>query len=267
MTLKNRTLVSLLTGVLLASVSADVANATPATVAAYPSAQNENPSGVWTYGGYVLRPPDNPRATGLPEDVIAAARNVRQKAAEANKDITKQMIDIANTQGARLKGLGFRLKSEESIARKVADLVNEEGLDPRQAANTLSDVTRYTMAFPTDQYTDSVSGVLRDLRSDGNSLRVKNYWQQGDNYQGINVAITTAQDIKMELQFHTPRSLQVKQDTHRLYEAMRVSKSNDERWTLYGQLAKASMRIPMPSWKVLSIGNLIYLPFKPIERN
>ena len=221
--------------------------------------------GTWTYGGYTLRPPANPQATGLPEDVVAAAREVRKRAAQLDRDITKQVIDIANGQGARLEGLDFRLKSEQSIARKVAERAAETGADPLTVAQGLSDITRYTMTFPRDSYVEAVNGALRDLETAGNALRTKNYWKQGDRYQGINVAMTTPEGIKVELQFHTPRSLKVKEDTHGLYEKFRVSTDNSERWKLFKQIVRASMSIPMPSWKVFSIGSLEYSRFETLS--
>ena len=248
-------LVALLAGALLV----------PGVTAGAAHADSPGSGGTWTYGGYTLRPPANPQATGLPEDVVAAAREVRQRAAQLDRAITKQVIDIANDQGARLEGLEFRLKSEQSIARKVAERAAETGNDPLTIAQGLSDVTRYTMTFPRDEYVDAVNGALDDLRSQGNELRVKNYWLQGDRYQGINVAMTTPEGTKVELQFHTPRSLQVKEDTHGLYEKFRVSTDNNERWKLFKQIVRASMSIPMPSWKVFSIGSLEYSRFETLS--
>lgn len=245
-------LVALLAAVLLIPAgAASVAQASPS-------------EGTWSYGGYTLTPPPNPEATDAPEDVIAAARAVRERAADMDKAITKQMIDAANAHGARLEGLEFRLKSEQSIARKVQERAALTGKDPMAIAEELSDITRYTMVFPRQQYAASAVRVLKDLEEEGSALRIKNYWQQGDPYQGINVAITTSDDLKVELQFHTPGSIKAKEVIHKYYEAFRESTNNDKRWSLYKRMVRIAMKIPMPSWRVFTIGVLEFNGFVPI---
>lgn len=218
------------------------------------------------YGGYVLRTPDNPPAAGLSDDVIEAAQRIRADAAAAEPEVTRDMIDFANAHGGRMEGLDFRLKSEQSLARKIADRVQSNGGDPWAEAQKLSDVTRYTMTFPTAIYAQSVAQTVADLSLLGYQLRIKNYWQQGDPYQGINVALTAPTGQKIELQFHTPESLAVKEgDLHKLYEIFRESQDNDERWRTYLAMTALAMTIPMPSYQVLAITALEFQPFEILQ--
>ena len=215
------------------------------------------------YGGYVLRDPEKPPATGLSDDVIAAAQRIRAEAVAAEPEVTRDMIDLANAHGGKMEGLDFRLKSEQSLARKIADRVASSGNDAWSEAQKLSDVTRYTMTFPTGIYSESVLKTKADLEQQGYQLRVKNYWQQGDPYQGINVALTAPTGQKIELQFHTPESLAVKEgDLHKLYEIFRESQDNDERWRIYLEMTALAMTVPMPSYQVLDINALEFQPFE-----
>jgi hypothetical protein len=218
------------------------------------------------YGGYVLREPDNPPASGLPADVIAAAQRIRAEAAAAEPQITRDMIDVANAYDGTMGGLDFRLKSEQSLARKIAERALASGNDPWLEAQKLSDVTRYTMVFPREKYAVSIIATVADLQQQSYQLRVKNYWQQGDPYQGINVAMIDPSGQKVELQFHTPASLAIKQGVrHKLYEIYRTSTEDNERWRLYQGMVFLSMLVPMPSWQVFQIGVLEYQPFEALS--
>lgn len=217
------------------------------------------------YKGNALNDPDNPPGASSPE-ANAAAKATRDKAALSEPAITQDMIDMAGDHGAEMSGLDYRLKSEKSLARKIDDEKGafEGGAD--EAAADMSDVVRYTMIFDDKQYTAGVEGVLADLESKGYQTRVKNYWDDGDPYQGINVAAIHPDGTKFELQFHTPTSQDFKDGVqHLAYEKYRVTDDPRVRWEAWHGSTRATSQIPKPSQyqRLLGIGQRKSQPYTP----
>lgn len=169
------------------------------------------------------------------------------------------MKGLAKKFGAELVGLDFAVKSEESILSKLQMTDGD--------VKKLTDLNRYTMVFPVETYVDSTEKVLDELRRLGYQMNIKNYWQPGDPYQGINVDMTfPGSDVSVELQFHTPDSFHTKQVLlHTYYKQYGKSQDNDERLNLYMKMSKLAMDIKIPDWKVLNIGTPKFVPFKPLS--
>jgi hypothetical protein len=222
-------------------------------------------AGGESYGGYKLGAVDNPPATGRPAEVVAAAKRVRDKAAENEPAITRDMIDTANAHGGTMEGLDYRMKAEKSLARKIDDEKGELGGDVDATAAKMSDVVRYTMTFEEGAYTDGVSATLGDLEAKGYQMRVKNYWEQGDPYQGINVAAVHPNGQKFELQFHTPGSLKAKDPIHKEYETYRESRDNRTRWRTYNRMTRMARKIAVPSGSVMAIGTTLFQGFQTAQ--
>jgi hypothetical protein len=222
-------------------------------------------AGGGSYGGYKLGAVDNPPATGRPAEVVAAAKRVRDKAAENEPAITRDMIDTANAHGGTMEGLDYRMKAEKSLARKIDDEKAELGGDVDATAAKMSDVVRYTMTFEEGGYTDGVSATLGDLEAKGYQMRVKNYWEDGDPYQGINVAAVHPNGQKFELQFHTPGSLKAKEPIHKEYETYRESRDNRTRWKTYNRMTRMARKIAVPSGSVMAIGTTLFQGFQTAQ--
>jgi hypothetical protein len=220
------------------------------------------------YGGYKLSNPDNPpgeTAKRRPES-IAAARATREKIAQVEPQMTRDMIDIANKQGARMDGLDYRLKSEKSLARKIDDEKDLDfGGDADRAAANMSDVVRYTMTFKDNDYVAGSTRVVDDLREKGYETRVKNYWQDGDPYQGINIAAVHPNGTRFELQLHTRTSLDFKEPIHTRYDRYRESRDPRERYREYTGMRRAAAQIPKPPPPsgLAAIGETKFQPFTP----
>ncbi len=225
-------------------------------------------AGVVEYGGYKLNPPDNPPGeTGKRDaDSIDAAKKERAKVAAIEPEITRDMIDVANANGAKMDGLDYRLKSEKSLARKINDEkdVDFDG-DATKTAENMSDVARYTMTYKDNDYVAGTERVIEDLRSKGYEMRVKNYWQDGDPYQGINISAVHPNGTKFELQMHTPTSLDFKEPTHAKYDKYRESKSPKVRYKEYTSMRRIANQIPKPPppGALAQIGEAKFQPFMP----
>lgn len=178
----------------------------------------------------------------------SAARELVKRATEAEKDLTRTVTGLADRFGGEAVGLDFRLKTEESLTRKIAgDVAAGEGT-AAQVASKMFDVNRYTIRYADDTYAASVQSTIDALRAEGNQLTVKNYWTNAKNpYQGVNVQVTSRTGTQWELQFHTPTSLDVKEgEMHKIYEASRVETDPVKIAEYDRQSHEVSAKIPVP---------------------
>jgi hypothetical protein len=208
-----------------------------------------------SYKGYDLSPPPNPAYEGKNPDVARVTRALRNRIGRLEPATTREMIDIAGKHGTKLEGLQHRLKAEKSLGRKIENeyRLDEFDGDMRKCADSMSDVVRYTMKTTNERYTDTVEKVISDFEAKGYTARVKNYWEEGQPYRGMNIALTSPDGLKVELQMHTPQSLYVKHKTHPLYEQYRVEKDNKRRKQLFDRLLRITDSL-VPPWGAARTG-------------
>ncbi len=141
-------------------------------------------------------------------DLLREAKNSEPK-------ITEDLKGIISKTNSQLTGLDFRLKTLDSLARKVG---NEPDAKMR-------DIVRYTTISTPENQVDEYSRILVSLLKKGyNISTVKNYWLNPLNpYNGINTNFFSPDGYEFELQFHTQESFDLKQGKlHELYEKVRV---------------------------------------------
>lgn len=168
-----------------------------------------------------------------------AAKQLLAKAAAAEKSVTPDLQQAAAAQGMKMEGLEYRLKTEESLARKLGDTPPDQ----------IRDALRYTMVSDSQNMAANVSSTLGDLESKGYKvLKVKNTFKDGASYKGVNTQILSPDGQPFELQFHTPESFNVKQNlTHGIYEEYRLLPADSPRAAeLQKQLTEISNTIPNP---------------------
>jgi hypothetical protein len=97
-------------------------------------------------------------------------------------------------------------------------------------------------------YTNTVVRTLDRLQRDEvqRVVKVKNYWTK-DGYRGVNVVMKSDTGQKYELQFHTPKSLDVKERvSHPLYEKLRTTTDPEEIAVLEKKIADAWGSVDLP---------------------
>lgn len=167
------------------------------------------------------------------------AAELLEKAARAEKEVTPALSGLAQQNGLKMEGLDFRLKSQESLARKLGDTAPED----------IRDALRYTMVGDAKDLAASSKATLQSLQEQGYKvLKVKNTFKPGAPYKGVNTQIKAPDGQVFELQFHTPQSFHTKQNlSHGLYEQMRVLPDGDPRKAeLATELVKLSDPISTP---------------------
>ncbi len=209
-----------------------------------------------------------PKVRDLPADAtrnpqaVAKAIALRSAASKVDEQITGEMSAIAGANGGKLEGLENRLKSTDSLARKIeADANAEYGGDIDKAAANIGDVSRYTVTYGDADYTKNVTKTLETLEQNGYEVvKVKNYWGADDPYQGINVKIKKG-GVTRELQIHTDKSHEVKiTRLHPTYEEYRNPNITPAaKASLWSTMVAASASIPTPADfdTLLTIGEIV----------
>ena len=144
--------------------------------------------------------------------------------------ITNELSLIANRYGGYLDGLDFKLKTKESLARKIVSDSELDGVSLSESAKSINDVLRYTTIFDENTFANDYARMKRDLISSGYRIKkVKNTWLQDGPYKGVNT-ILSIHGINFEMQYHTQESFDLKNGKlHELYEERRLSTTSVER--------------------------------------
>ncbi|MCY0950465.1 ATP nucleotide 3'-pyrophosphokinase [Streptomyces sp. H27-S2] len=222
-------------GLLTAAVSAVLmAGVQPAT-AAGPG------DGGWKgEGGLTLDATDNTR--------VDAYLN---RAREAERSISTDVRTAALASGAELIGFDSRLKSPDSLKRKVATSLKEQPQQDIEAVLArLSDAVRYTLQWPDDTYAHGVTTASVLLSAWGNeSTKWSNTWGRTAGYKGLNTGWRAPGSGQLfEVQFHTPASKHAQEVTHRLYEEQRLPSTGPARKKeLQAQQDAVFAAVPAPS--------------------
>lgn len=195
-----------------------------------------------------------------PSDVAA---RLYAQATKAEPAVTADLESVATAVGAELGGLEHRLKTVDSLTRKLTTYA-AEGRENQE----VTDALRYTMVLPDAVYTDGVASAL-SLLADAYYLLVesKNYWVDHDwsewngNYRGLNTVLRTPQDYRFEVQFHSESSWAVKSlDSYEeLYHRLRTETDPAELERLLEQAAEYWRGVPIPKRADLLARSLVKL--------
>lgn len=197
-------------------------------------------------------------ATGqVVRDLERGANALRERARAIEGEVTEKLRSVAQQFGARLEGENHRLKTEESLERKLKQRLtrllekhrSHRFYYPRLADvfHEVDDALRYTMVVPDAVYAQTARGVLEALKVQlPSSEEHFNYWTEGSTYRGVN-AFVTCEDFTFELQFHTETSWRVKQQaSHEIYESFRLLPAGRAKHVLYDHMKRMWDAVPIP---------------------
>lgn len=172
------------------------------------------------------------------------------RARQAERSISPEVKTVARVSTATLVGFDHRLKSPDSLKRKVAtSMKGAPGTTVDQALAKVSDSVRYTLQWPDAQYTKGVAVASTMIAAWGNdSVKWSNTWDRKKGYKGINSAWRDAWfGHVFEIQFHTPASKWAQEETHKLYEEQRLPSTTPERAKeLQAQQDAIFAKVPVP---------------------
>ena len=183
-----------------------------------------------------------------------AAQRV-SNAQEQEPKITALMSSCAKSAGGEMVGLQYAVKSESSLTRKITTEIKEKGITAEEAAASMKDVNRYTMQLKERNFVSGYEGTMKSLQNNGYEVvRVKNTLAKKDaEYRGINCNIKSPDGSIWELQFHTAKSLEIKEINHKLYEEQRLDTTpKAQKKALGEEMIRNAKSIPTPK----NIGNI-----------
>lgn len=183
-------------------------------------------------------------------DLKGVAKTLLDWAAENEAETTPLLQQLAADHGGKMQGLDYKFKEPESIERKLrTKLQRNPQITEEEVVEVIQDVLRYTVQFPTREYTEGVQEALYVLEDQGYTLmEVENTWIPGDPYSGINTIFLTPAGFSFELQFHTGQSFDTKEyRNHRKYEEFRDPDTPlARRIELYEEMAANWDVVPVP---------------------
>lgn len=194
--------------------------------------------GGWHKDGLDLNAADNRK---VDEFAVRAAR--------AERSISPQVRAAARLGHAQLIGFENRLKSPDSLKRKVATAMKEHGQSADEALAAINDSVRYTLQWPDARYTHGVAVAASAFTGWGNDSRKwSNTWRREKGYKGLNSAWRAPRSGQVfEVQFHTPASKYAQEVTHKLYEEERLPTTSPERKReLQAEQDRIFAEVPVP---------------------
>jgi hypothetical protein len=179
----------------------------------YNPSQARDKGGKWTSGG------------GGGGAIASAARS-------AEPAISDSMQTAAHAAGGELVGFEHRLKSGESLDRKIGKYESEGHMTHEQAVGSINDAVRYTVQTSPEGYSAGYVQAQQSLSAAGHTrLRTRQYWANPDQtgYVGINEVWQTSSGQRFEVQFHTAQTWALKQQSHVFYEHYRTARTPSAR--------------------------------------
>ena len=182
--------------------------------------------------------------------ILEHADRISTDAVEAERWITPTLEYLTLVRDGRLQGLENRLKSRDSLIRKIYTRWDKDrSISPDEVS--IDDAVRYLIVLndePPGHTDDAIREILTILEGVGHRVeRIKNYWPRGDDYSGINGVLKAPNGVLWELQFHTDGSVEAKGRVHPIYEVYRLpSTPIDEKRQLFDEMAGVWEDVAVP---------------------
>jgi hypothetical protein len=200
------------------------------------------------------------------DEIRGYAKRLTAAADEADEMVTAQIKGLADDVKAAFPdapivkdgpdvvegSLHWRKKDLDSTSRKIQTYARDKNLTYTEAAEQISDSLRYTYIVDEADYIRAVQETMERFAEMGyKNGKFDAAWFKRKDYRGLNINMITPEGVKMELQFHTAKSFEIKNGiNHELYEQFRkLSKAKQK--GPEGQAFQAAMEanantIPMP---------------------
>jgi len=202
-------------------------------------APRTQPDGSWEAdGGRKLSPEQN----------LEVHRGIARIREVGEKIIIPGMRALEAQDPSRcLAGFEHRFKGEDRLKEKVTDRMRSKGYKPAEALDGIPDALRFTLKYDEISYTASAQRDIQRLEARGfTQVERRNTWLD-DQYKGINTRWREPESkVTFEVQFHTQASLEAKELTHKAYERIRGSASDQERPVLNEFQRHVNSMVPIP---------------------
>lgn len=159
------------------------------------------------------------RAAGLANKIYNTAKT-------RIDNISNDVVNAADKSGSKMYGLEHRLKTKDSITRKILKNSHEDKVALDAAADNIKDAVRFTTISDERNFVGNYNRFKQELAKNGYSeIRCKNYFQmfrEGKvKHKSVQSVFSTDDGYKFEVQFQTPASQDAKDKKVPLYEEVR----------------------------------------------
>lgn len=190
------------------------------------------------------------------------AEGLYYKAKSVEPRITKDIQSVVASTSAKMYGLEHRLKTKESLQRKIETDAFNDNISLNDSASKVKDAVRYTALSPDKDFTKNYFKIKRNLENKGYSeVRCKNYFDLYDKgvvkHKSVQSVFRDPTGYLFELQFQTNASQNAKNRKVPLYEEARKPGISKERLSrLETEMVKLADSVPTPAdvYKIKSYG-------------
>ena len=174
---------------------------------------------------------------------------------DANKRIKKISNDVTTAckhTSANMYGLENRLKTKDSISRKIDKKSKEGNISITKASNDIKDAIRFTTISSDNDFVKNYQSMKYELENKGyTETRCKNYWdlyKQGKvKHKSVQSNFSTKDGYEFEIQFHTKSSQDAKNKKLPIYEERRKVDINPKRAIeLEKQMDELALKVKEP---------------------
>lgn len=182
---------------------------------------------------------------------VKSAKLLWEKAQKVEPKITADVTEIISSVGGKAEGLEYRLKSLTSLKRKIKTEISA-GFSEQQAVESIHDIVRYTAIFDENTFVEQYQKMQEQLlQRDYSTFVVKNTWQDGLAYKGVNTFVSTfieKDNTIFEIQYHTQQSFELKNGKlHKLYEEFRDPEIPEQaKAKIFLEMQKLSANLKVP---------------------
>lgn len=180
------------------------------------------------------------------------SENLYKKAQEKEPIISNDIYSAVSGTSGKMYGLEHRLKTKESLNRKIKTDSEEKGISIEESASGIKDAVRYTVLSKDNDFVKNYNTVKSNLEKKGYSeARCKNYfdlYNKGEvKHKSVQSVFKTPDGYLFEVQFQTPASQKAKNDKLPLYEEARKAGIKPERRAqLEYQMELLAEKVPNP---------------------
>lgn len=178
---------------------------------------------------------------------------IRKEAKARVEKISSDVQDAAKNSRSEMYGLNHRLKTLQSINRKISKRIVEDGLTSEEAAKGIKDAVRFTTITPANGFVDSYENFKSNMQDKGyTETKCKNYYEEYRNgnvkHKAVQSTFATDDGYEFEVQFHTPESQRAKDEKVPIYEERRAVGISPERAAyLEDEMTRLAEGVPDPT--------------------
>ena len=187
-----------------------------------------------------------------PLESSSMSKKIFDDASERVDRISNDVMKAATNAGSTMYGLENRLKTEESISRKIDKNAKEKDISLLESANDIKDAIRFTTITSDNDFVFSYKKMKSELEDMGyKETRCKNYFDlfsQGKvKHKSVQSTFADKDGYEFEIQFHTPASQDVKDKKIPIYEERRqVDISPERAKELERAMVNLALQVPDP---------------------